>query len=100
MKTMINIKTDVKIKKEAQKVARQMGIPLSAIINSQLRQLVVDRRATFEAPYKVRLHVARQLEKASEEMDAHPERYKSYTDVGEFTAHLDSIRRRAKSRKR
>lgn len=97
---MINIKTDVKIKKEAQKIAKQMGIPLSAIINSQLRQLVVDRRATFEAPYKLRPHVVRQLEKASEEMDAHPERYKSYTNVEDFIAHLDSIRHRAKSRKR
>lgn len=41
--TVINIKTDVKVKKEAQKVASDLGLTLSGAINGFLKQLVRDR---------------------------------------------------------
>jgi len=41
--TVINIKTDTKIKKEAKKVASEMGLTLSAVINAQLRQFVKNK---------------------------------------------------------
>ena len=40
MKTMINIKADTEVKKNAQKVAGDLGLTLSAIINSYLKQLI------------------------------------------------------------
>lgn len=40
MKTVINIKADYKVKKEAQKIAQDFGISLSAIINAYLKQLL------------------------------------------------------------
>ena len=40
MKTMINVKADTEVKKGAQKIAEDLGLTLSAIINSYLKQLI------------------------------------------------------------
>ncbi len=37
---VINIKTDQKVKEEAKKIASEMGISLSGVINTQLRQFI------------------------------------------------------------
>jgi len=47
MKTVINIKTDKDVKKNAQKVAEDLGFSLSAIINAYLRQFVRNREVYF-----------------------------------------------------
>ena len=47
MNTVINIKTDQKIKNEAKKIAEEMGLSLSAVINAQLRQLVREQEIRF-----------------------------------------------------
>ncbi len=40
MKTVINIKTEKEIKNNAQKLAKEMGFSLSAIVNAHLRQFI------------------------------------------------------------
>jgi addiction module RelB/DinJ family antitoxin len=40
MKTVINIKADKEIKESAQKVAQELGLSLSTVINAYLRQFV------------------------------------------------------------
>ncbi len=40
MKTAINIKADKEVKKNAQKVADELGLSLSAVINAYLKQFV------------------------------------------------------------
>ncbi|MCX6712462.1 MAG: type II toxin-antitoxin system RelB/DinJ family antitoxin, partial [Candidatus Vogelbacteria bacterium] len=45
---VINIKTNPKIKKQAQAVASDLGLSLSAVINAYLRQLVRDRKVEYE----------------------------------------------------
>jgi len=47
MKTVINIKTDKEIKKNAQKVAEDLGFSLSAVINAYLRQFVRNKEVYF-----------------------------------------------------
>ena len=46
-KTLINIRTDVKLKKEAQTIAQKLGIPLSSIINAYLREFTQEQRINF-----------------------------------------------------
>ena len=48
MKTMINVKTDAHLKAKAQKVARDLGLPLGTIINRYLQEFVIDQRVVFE----------------------------------------------------
>lgn len=45
--TVINIKTDVKVKKEAQKIVSDLGLSLSGAINGFLRQLVRTKTISF-----------------------------------------------------
>ena len=40
MHAVVNFKTDAKIKKQAQKLAEDLGLSLSGVINSYLRQFV------------------------------------------------------------
>ena len=43
MSVVINFKTDPEIKKEAQRIAREMGISLGAILNMYLRIIVREK---------------------------------------------------------
>ncbi|MFA7308629.1 MAG: type II toxin-antitoxin system RelB/DinJ family antitoxin [Patescibacteria group bacterium] len=43
MKTTISFKTDERVKKEAQKLAKEMGLTLSKVLNVLLRQFISDK---------------------------------------------------------
>ncbi len=45
---VINIKTEPKIKREAQRIARELGLSLSSIIKAYLRQFIRDKTVSFE----------------------------------------------------
>ncbi len=47
MKTLINIKTDRDVKEKAQKLAKELGLPLSTIINASLKQFIRSRELCF-----------------------------------------------------
>jgi len=40
MKTIVNIKTDTEVKRNAQKLALELGLSLSAVVNAYLKQFV------------------------------------------------------------
>ena len=65
--TAIYIKTEPKTKKEAQKVAEELGLSLSAIINGFLKQLIKTKTITFSAndeiPNAYTLSIMKQAEK-------------------------------------
>jgi addiction module RelB/DinJ family antitoxin len=44
---VINIKTDTKTKSEAQKLANEMGLTLTAVLNRYLRHFVKTKSVTF-----------------------------------------------------
>ncbi|TSC66643.1 MAG: Uncharacterized protein G01um101477_30 [Candidatus Doudnabacteria bacterium Gr01-1014_77] len=49
MKTIINIKTDKQVKENAQKVAADLGLTLSAVINASLKQFIRSKEVYFSA---------------------------------------------------
>ena len=63
MKTVINIKTDTKVKKEAQKVAKELGLPLSVVINSYLRQFIRTKEIHLSAEGKLKPEAKRRLDR-------------------------------------
>jgi DNA-damage-inducible protein J len=65
MKTAINIKTDVDVKRRAQKVAKELGIPLSTIVNAYLKQLGREPRVNFAVPLRPNKKTAELLRRAS-----------------------------------
>ena len=48
-KTILNVKTEKKVKKAAQRAADEIGVPLSTVVNAFLRQFARDREVTFSS---------------------------------------------------
>ena len=46
--TTLTVKTDKKLRNEAKKVAKELGVPLTVAVNAMLRQFVRDRRLVLE----------------------------------------------------
>jgi addiction module RelB/DinJ family antitoxin len=49
-KTVLSIKTDKKVKEDAQRAAKELGLPLGTIINAYLRELAREKRVLFSVP--------------------------------------------------
>lgn len=64
---VINIKTDAKIKKQAHKVAAELGLSLSTVINGFLRYLIKTKTITFSANDEIPNEYLRGLIKRAEE---------------------------------
>lgn len=62
-KTVLNIKTDKKVKQEAQKVARELGLPLGTIVNLYLREFAREKRVLFSVPPTPNRHLQTLLKK-------------------------------------
>lgn len=84
-KTVLNIKIDKKIKEEAQKLAKSLGLNLSQIANASYKQFIRNREFTFTEGYTMTPY----LEKIIEE--AHAERERGET-IGPFTTAEEVIK--------
>ncbi len=50
--TAIYVKTEVETKEKAQKVARELGLSLSAVVNGFLKQFIKAKTLTFSASHE------------------------------------------------
>ena len=99
MYTTVTIKTEKKLHREAKKTAAELGVPLTTIMNSMLKQFVREQAVvltTYPTPKASKL---REWAKMSENMDKHPEKYPSYT-VDELFSRWDTLRASKKTNKR
>lgn len=69
MDTTILIKTNKALKVEAQNIAQSMGIPLTTIINAQLRQFVRDRKIELESTFKLNPVSAKRVAKVLKDVE-------------------------------
>lgn len=76
METTLLIKLKKDVKKEAAKLASEMGLPLSTLINSFLKNFIREKKVTFSAEPEVSKKKLKQWAKATEEYKKHPERFK------------------------
>lgn len=90
MKTMINIKTDREVKENAQRIARELGLPLSTVINAYLKEFVRDREVRFSLEPKLRPEVEKTLKKASEDYRKGKNVTAPFQSAREMDAYLDS----------
>ena len=66
---MINVKTDAKLKKRAQEVARDLGLPLGTVINRYLQEFVIDQRVVFERPEVPNAETRKAIEKVRKDWE-------------------------------
>lgn len=91
MNTTLTIKTPKKLRDDVKKTADRLGVPVTTVVNALLLQFVRDESITLSLkprPEKISL-----WEEASNDMDAHPEKYPSY-GVEEFIAKMDAMRKK------
>ena len=66
-KTTINIKADKDVKEKAQRVARDLGMPLSTVINAYLNQFIRTREVHFYLEGELRPAVKKRLDRLQRE---------------------------------
>ncbi len=66
-KTTINIKADKEVKERAQKVARDLGMPLSTVINAYLHQFIRTKEVHFYLEGELKPSVKKRLDRLQKE---------------------------------
>lgn len=66
-KTVINLRADREVKDRAQKLAKELGLPLSSVINAYLKEFIRNREVKFSIEPKLRPEVEKLLKKANED---------------------------------
>ncbi|MFH1170190.1 MAG: type II toxin-antitoxin system RelB/DinJ family antitoxin [Candidatus Vogelbacteria bacterium] len=92
MKTIINIKTDREIKMKAAQTAREMGLPLSTVVNSFLKKFIIERQVSFSAPLKPSLKLAKILRRTSKDIETGKNLSGPFYSAKEMANHLDSLK--------
>ena len=91
MKTaIINFKTDESTKAKAQAVAKQIGIPLSNLLNAYLYELASTGSVHFTASEPITEKMEKLIEQSEKEIAA-GEVNGPFENLEEFFAHLDSL---------
>lgn len=69
-KTVISVKIDKDVRDRARKTAKRIGVPLSMVVNQQLRQFADERRIEFYEPLIPNAKTARDLRKVEADIRA------------------------------
>ena len=91
-KTTINIKADVKVKEKAQNVARNLGMPLSTIINAYLHQFIRTKEVHFSLEGELKPSVKRRLDRLQKEVLEGKNLSPTLRTPQEMDAYLESLR--------
>ena len=67
MATVLNVKIDNKLKKEAQEVAKKIGLPISTVVTSSLREFVRTRSITISDTPRLKPEIEQELLSLSQE---------------------------------
>lgn len=90
MKTLISIRADVDVKRGAQKAAKELGIPLSTLVNAYLKQLGREQWISFAVPLRPNKKTAKLLRRASEDFRRSRNISPVFSTIEEIDAYLDS----------
>ena len=68
MKTVLNVKTDKDVKEQAQALAKHLGIPLSTVVNIQLKSFIETGELRVTREPELRPEVIKELNLAIKEV--------------------------------
>ena len=91
--TVINIKTDKNLKKDAQTLAKNFGLPLSAVVNIYLREFVREKRVVFSEPPMPNAKTRKILDQAISDIKAGKNLVGPFESAKEMDNFLDSIKK-------
>ncbi|OGZ93170.1 MAG: hypothetical protein A2131_00480 [Candidatus Sungbacteria bacterium GWC2_49_10] len=86
----MSIKADVDVKRRAQKAAKELGIPLSTIVNAYLKQLGREPRVSFVVPLRPNKKTKELLQRASKDLRKGRNISPAFSTAGEMDEYLES----------
>lgn len=84
MKTTTSVKLDKNIKKEASKLADELGLSLSSVINATLKKFVDERRVVFSVSLEFNKKAERQFLRLRRDVKSKKNLSKTYTNSDDF----------------
>ncbi|MBI4138010.1 MAG: type II toxin-antitoxin system RelB/DinJ family antitoxin [Candidatus Wildermuthbacteria bacterium] len=91
MKTVINIKADEAVKKDAQKIAETLGLSLSAVINAFLKQFVRNKEVHFAVAPRMSKKLERILKEVELDIQKKQNLSPVFSSAREMDKYLDSL---------
>ena len=85
---LFNIKIDKKQKERAQKVAKDIGLPLGTVVNLLIDKFIDEKRVVAQESYIPNARLRKSIEEARKEYASG--KMKSFTDMDEMFAYLNS----------
>lgn len=90
-KTIINIKADPEVKIKAQKIARELGMPLSTVINAYLKQFIRTKEVHFSVEGTLKPAVKKRLDRLAKEAREGKNLSPAFHSVREMDAYLNDL---------
>jgi len=91
MKTVINIKADKEVKEKAAAIAREIGIPLSTVINAFLKKFISEKSVTFTTPLKPSKSLAKTIAQAEKDIAAGRNLSPFFVNMKKMDEYLDRL---------
>ncbi len=91
MKTLLNIKIDPLVKNQAQQTARELGLPLSTIINAFLKQFVRTKEVYFSTIPTMSSALERLLGKVEQDIKHKKNISPTFVSAVAMDAYLDEV---------
>lgn len=88
---MINIKADKDVKENAQRVAADLGLPLSTVVNAYLKEFIRERSVRFSVEPELRPRVKKELLQAIRDCEAGKNLSPAFSSAKEANAYLDAL---------
>mgnify|MGYP001592061418 FL=1 len=88
---MINIKADKGVKESAQKIAADMGLPLSTVVNAYLKEFIRERAVRFSLEPQLRPAVEKELLRAKEDYKDGRSLSPTFSSAKKANTYLDTL---------
>jgi len=90
MNTVLNVKVDPHIKILAQKTARDLGVPLSIVVNTYLREFVHTKELYLSSKnYRMTPYLEKIIEEAEKDIVAGKNLSPAFDNADDFIEYLD-----------
>ncbi len=90
MSTVLNVKIDDDLKKQAQATAKAIGLPMSTVVAASLREFVRTRSITISDPPRLKPEIEAELLRIAEEAEQGINVSPAFTNLEDAFAWLDS----------
>lgn len=91
MRTIIHIKSDKEVKENAQKLAAELGINLSDVINASLRNFIRTREVYFSSVPRMTPELEKLLGPIEKDIKNRQNLSQGFTDVTALSDYLNSL---------